>query len=77
MLTVSRIANALVGLTLSHEEWAKKSLDKPFLFGLVQGEDPALEGICTEELVVLEYDDIVALRVVSMIQDVKDVDINA
>lgn len=47
-----------------HIERAKQSLDKAVLLSLIQREDAALERICTEELVVLEDNDIVALGVV-------------
>lgn len=66
----------MVLLLLLHIERAKQSLDKPVLLGQVQRKDAALQRVCTEELVVLEDNDIVALGIVSMVQNVEDVDID-
>lgn len=59
-----------------HVEGAKQSLDKAVLLSQIQREDAALQRICTEELVVLEDNDIVALGIVSMVQNVEDVDVD-
>ena len=47
-----------------HVEGAKQSLDKAVLLSQIQREDAALQRICTEEIVVLEDNDILALGVV-------------